>query len=188
MTNIERLSEALQRLARDINISSRATTAPGARRSSIATANETKWIREFRIVREVVYARTQTLLRKELSAIQRDLSASEEREPLSSQAETPEPDAATDTGQDTHFKSLEWYFRKAFVDASLRPTQKPLEEIGPCFCSDPYAIETANGECHEAVKMPRCSHIFGRSCIAMWLQEKDTCPMCRQKIVIIPLE
>ncbi|KAF5867666.1 uncharacterized protein Bfra_010635lg [Botrytis fragariae] len=217
MSDIQRLCEALQRLgdlrrrnrpnqrriyslrhtseARDVNISSRAITASGIRRFSLTTSNETKWIRECRIVREVVYARTQTLLRQELSALQRD------------QAETPEPGAATnddptpftgyppqnresldsDTSQDTHVNSLEWYFRKAFVDASLRPTQKPLEEIDPCFCSGPYAVETANGECHEAVKMPRCSHIFGRSCIAMWLQVKDTCPMCRQKVVIIPL-
>ncbi|KAF7886575.1 uncharacterized protein EAF01_011253 [Botrytis porri] len=218
MSDIERLNEALRRLddlrrrnrpnhrrihylrhtpeARDVNISSRATAAPGARRFSFTSANETKWIRECRIVREVVYAGTQTLLRKELSALQRN------------QAETLEPGAATndeatlftgnspqhresfgsDTSQDTHINSLDWYFRKAFVDALLRPTQKLLKEIDPCFCSDPYAIETANGECHEAVKMPRCSHIFGRSCIAVWLQKKDTCPMCRQKVVILPLE
>ncbi|THV47915.1 hypothetical protein BGAL_0280g00130 [Botrytis galanthina] len=218
MSDIERLTKALQRLsdlrrrnrpnqrriynlrhpseARDVNTSSLATTASGARRSSLTPANETKLIRECRIVREVVYARTQKLLRQELSVLRQD------------QTETPEPGEATngestsstsdspqnresvvlDTYQETRTKNLDWYFRKALVDSSLRPTQKPLEEIDPCFCSDPYAIETANGECHEAVKMPRCSHIFGRSCIAIWLQEKDTCPMCRQKIVILPLE
>ncbi|TGO48033.1 hypothetical protein BCON_0254g00050 [Botryotinia convoluta] len=207
MSDIERLNEALQRLgdlrrrnrpnqrriynlrhtseARDVNISSRAITASRTRRFSLTIANETKWIQECRIVREVVYARTQKLLRQELSVLQRD------------QAETPDPGATTDveptsftghppqnreslgssTSRDTHTKSLDWYFRKAFVDASLRPAQKPSEEMDPCFCSDPYAIETANGECHEAVKIPRCSHIFGRSCIAMWLQEKDTCPI-----------
>ncbi|TGO56004.1 hypothetical protein BOTNAR_0232g00120 [Botryotinia narcissicola] len=218
MSDIERLTEALQRLgdlrrrnrpnqrriyhlrhaseARDVDTSSRATTASGARRSSSTPANETKLTRECRIVLEVVYSKTQKLLRQELSVLRRD------------QAETPEPRAATndeptsvtdnppqnreslgsDTSQDTHTKDLDWYFRKALVDASLRPTQKPLEEIDPCFCSDPYAIETANGECNEAVKMTRCTHIFGRFCIVEWLQEKDTCPMCRQKIVVIPLE
>ncbi|KAF7951861.1 hypothetical protein EAE96_007159 [Botrytis aclada] len=210
MSEIERLNEALQRLdnlrrcnrpkqrriynlrhppeASDVNVSSRATTTSEARSLSLTTANETKLIRECRIVREVVYARTQKLLRQELSILQRDLSVSEERQSQSSQAETPQPDAATYTGQDTHIKSLDWYFRKALVDSSLRRTQKPLEEIDPCFCSEPYAIETANGECHEAVKMPKCAHIFGRCCIVTWLQEKETCPMCRQKIVIIPLE
>ncbi|TGO33903.1 hypothetical protein BHYA_0222g00130 [Botrytis hyacinthi] len=185
MSDIERLTEALQRLgdlrrrnrpnqrriyslkhaseARDVNIPLRATTTFGPRRSSLTPANETKLIRECRIVREVVYARTQKLLRQELSALQRD------------QTETPGPGGATndeltsltgdspqnreslvsDASQETHTKNLDWYFRKALVDASLRPTQKPLEEIDPCFCSGPYAIETANGECHEAVKMPR---------------------------------
>ncbi|TGO11503.1 hypothetical protein BTUL_0108g00190 [Botrytis tulipae] len=218
MSDIERLTEALQRLgdlrrrnrpnqrriyhlrhaseARDVNTSSRATTASGARRSSLTPTNEIKLTRECRIVREVVYAKTQKLLQQELSVLWRD------------QTETPEPGAATndeptsvtddppqnreslgsDTSQDTHTKDLDWYFRKALVDASLRPTRKPLEEIDPCFCSDPYAIKTTNGECHEAVKMPRCTHIFGRSCIVEWLQEKDTCPMCRQKILVIPLE
>ncbi|KAF7936423.1 uncharacterized protein EAE98_002642 [Botrytis deweyae] len=218
MSDIERLNEALQRLddlrrrnrpnqrriynlrhtseALDANISSRATTGSGTRRFSLTIANETKWVRECRIVREVVYARTQKLLRQELSAIQRDQAETLEPggttndEPTSLTGDSPQnlESLGSDTGQDTHIKSLDWYFRKALVDASLRPTQKPLEEVDPCFCGDPYAIETANGECHEAVKMPRCSHIFGRSCIVIWLQEKDTCPMCRQKIVVLPLE
>ncbi|KAF7931459.1 hypothetical protein EAE99_003930 [Botrytis elliptica] len=197
MSDIERLNEALQRLddlrrrnrpnqrriynlrhtseALDANISSRATTGSGTRRFSLTIANETKWVRECRI-------------RDQAETLEPGGTTNDEPTSLTGDSRQNLESLGSDTGQDTHIKSLDWYFRKALVDASLRPTQKPLEEVDPCFCGDPYAIETANGECHEAVKMPRCSHIFGRSCIVIWLQEKDTCPMCRQKIVVLPLE
>ncbi|KAI9644524.1 Ubiquitin-protein ligase [Ciborinia camelliae] len=77
-----------------------------------------------------------------------------------------------------------WHFRKAAIEELLLPIDKPWEEIHECFCCGPFAMTTATGDCHAPAKIPRCSHVFGRSCIARWLQENDTCPICRAKVVL----
>ncbi|ESZ93973.1 hypothetical protein SBOR_5638 [Sclerotinia borealis F-4128] len=53
------------------------------------------------------------------------------------------------------------------------------------ICRDPYAATTTpSNVIHEASKMPKCGHIFGRDCITCWLKDNDTCPMCRDEVVL----
>ncbi|ODQ79054.1 hypothetical protein BABINDRAFT_167599 [Babjeviella inositovora NRRL Y-12698] len=35
---------------------------------------------------------------------------------------------------------------------------------------------------HDAVRVPDCGHIFGRSCIIEWLKEHASCPLCRGEV------
>ncbi|QSZ30435.1 hypothetical protein DSL72_004958 [Monilinia vaccinii-corymbosi] len=93
-------------------------------------------------------------------------------------------DIPFDLQQGAHPQDISWYLRKAAVEALLLPVDKPAGEIDPCFCSDPYAITTATGDCHAPAMMPTCGHVFGRSCIAAWLQRKNTCPMCRNELAL----
>ena len=59
-------------------------------------------------------------------------------------------------------------------------TQKDLKETrgdkSCSICCDDYA----HG--HIPVRTP-CNHIFGQKCLAAWLADNDTCPMCRTNIV-----
>ncbi len=59
-------------------------------------------------------------------------------------------------------------------------TQKDLKESrgdkSCSICCDDYA----HG--HIPVRTP-CNHIFGQKCLAAWLADNDTCPMCRTNIV-----
>lgn len=57
------------------------------------------------------------------------------------------------------------------------PSTKP--GTNECFCFHRYS-----GYHHEAVKLPKCGHVFGRKCIHEWLLSKGTCPTCRDKIPI----
>ncbi|TEY27893.1 hypothetical protein BOTCAL_1078g00030 [Botryotinia calthae] len=45
-----------------------------------------------------------------------------------------------------------------------------------------YSITTPNIPHHDAVKMKRCGHVFGRGCIVQWMKENNTCPMCRSRV------
>jgi hypothetical protein len=64
---------------------------------------------------------------------------------------------------------------------------KPLLESLECsICKEPYA------EGHMPTKLPECGHVFGDSCIVLWLgsnsslYDANTCPMCRE--VLFELE
>ncbi|KAJ8061304.1 hypothetical protein OCU04_010367 [Sclerotinia nivalis] len=85
--------------------------------------------------------------------------------------------------QATH-QNTTWQIRKAAVEDLLLSVDESWENIDPCFCGDPYVLMTAAGEGHAPAKMPTCGHVFGRACIALWLQEKNTCPMCRDKVAL----
>ncbi|KAF1952549.1 hypothetical protein CC80DRAFT_552360 [Byssothecium circinans] len=32
---------------------------------------------------------------------------------------------------------------------------------------------------HEAIKIRGCGHVFGKECLNVWIENQDTCPMCR---------
>ena len=58
-------------------------------------------------------------------------------------------------------------------------TQKDLRESkGEKSCSI-CCVDYADG--HIPVRTP-CNHIFGQNCLAAWLADNDTCPMCRADI------
>ncbi|KAF7860798.1 hypothetical protein EAF04_008316 [Stromatinia cepivora] len=83
---------------------------------------------------------------------------------------------------ETNARNATSHIRKTAVEDLLLSVDGSWENLDPCFCSDPYALMTAAGECHAPAKMPACGHVFGRACIALWLQEKNTCPMCRDRV------
>lgn len=72
--------------------------------------------------------------------------------------------------------------RKAAIEKLLLPVDAPFDELTSCFCSDPYATTTSTEGCHAPARMPKCGHVFGHTCIALWLMENNTCPMCRDKV------
>ena len=56
---------------------------------------------------------------------------------------------------------------------------------------NPYVLELQNniskcpiclGNLIEPVMINICNHIFCKFCIEMWMQKKEICPLCRQKI------
>jgi hypothetical protein len=43
-----------------------------------------------------------------------------------------------------------------------------------CICLDKYII-------NDITRILPCGHIFHNNCISVWLSEKHTCPICREK-------
>ncbi|KAI9644525.1 Ubiquitin-protein ligase [Ciborinia camelliae] len=65
-------------------------------------------------------------------------------------------------------------------------------DLDPCFCGDVYvdARENVNvnvnvgRDTHQAVRLPGCSHVFGKCCIVKWLNGNTfpVCPLCRKRV------
>ncbi|KAF7951855.1 hypothetical protein EAE96_007153 [Botrytis aclada] len=67
--------------------------------------------------------------------------------------------------------------------APVDATKLDFERCG--ICIDQYTEATIPLEPnHEPSKMPNCGHIFGRDCIVEWLKNNDTCPLCRDELVL----
>lgn len=64
---------------------------------------------------------------------------------------------------------------------------KTLVPVAICSASNPCPIcQEEYSEGHAPVLLPRCGHIFGRSCIQEWLKgDANTCPMDR-KVLFAP--
>lgn len=56
----------------------------------------------------------------------------------------------------------------------------PKEDSACVICLSPPFPEADDLE-HEPVVMP-CGHIAGRSCLAGWLAENPSCPICRKQL------
>ncbi|APA14852.1 predicted protein [Sclerotinia sclerotiorum 1980 UF-70] len=82
----------------------------------------------------------------------------------------------------TRYQNTALRVRKTAIENLLQSVDGAWENIDLCFCGDLYEHVTAAGESHAPAKMPKCGHVFGRPCIALWLKEKDTCPMCRDEV------
>ena len=60
---------------------------------------------------------------------------------------------------------------RSVLDA-LEKRCEPIEESHTCsICLEPSC----------GVKLPACGHCFHKPCIFAWLEDNDTCPVCRQK-------
>ncbi|KAE8773286.1 RING-H2 zinc finger protein RHA4a [Hordeum vulgare] len=54
--------------------------------------------------------------------------------------------------------------------------------VGPSVVMCAICLEAlmAGAECSE---VPACRHVFHRSCLALWIKSKGTCPLCRELAV-----
>ncbi len=64
------------------------------------------------------------------------------------------------------------------LSTQITSTQKSIEELEALF-SCPLSLDTL-----EDPAMTKCGHTFERTKIELWLQSKNTCPLCRKNITI----
>ena len=50
----------------------------------------------------------------------------------------------------------------------------------------PSPLPKSREQGHEACKIESCGHWFGSSCLRAWLDDHNTCPMCRRELFWIP--
>ena len=92
--------------------------------------------------------------------------------------------------EETPVPQYPWGFRRSRTQSPL-PPQKPTKGFFSHVCEG-EGLPDCN-VCFEAIKQGesilslRCSdtsmHTFHEHCIAPWLQDKGTCPMCRAEIL-----
>jgi hypothetical protein len=80
-------------------------------------------------------------------------------------------------------------------DISTRPTT-PHDSSPPIctICLEPLATTTttfpsalkSDPIAEPAVTVIKCGHVFGRNCLTQWMQDSNTCPVCRVKFFVMP--
>ncbi|KAL5624901.1 hypothetical protein BROUX41_004961 [Berkeleyomyces rouxiae] len=62
-----------------------------------------------------------------------------------------------------------------------------LESLGPSeqmctICYSDYAEDRAEGDPERPLRIPKCGHVFGDSCLTQWLSSSNICPYCRVEL------
>lgn len=65
---------------------------------------------------------------------------------------------------------------------SVKIEDLPEGDRSCVICYSDYGVESPEGVCEAALRLPKCGHIFGDHCIKKWLEESDSCPYCRDKL------
>lgn len=50
------------------------------------------------------------------------------------------------------------------------------------ICYNKFGIRNADGHIENAVRLVKCKHIMGESCLKKWFEDSDSCPYCRDKV------
>ncbi|KAF9692423.1 hypothetical protein EKO04_009658 [Ascochyta lentis] len=59
----------------------------------------------------------------------------------------------------------------------------PKDETDCLICTQQFCdSDGCDNEAHEEPVCLPCGHFFGSKCVATWLAEKNSCPMCRAQI------
>lgn len=66
----------------------------------------------------------------------------------------------------------------------LRPINLPWLTTCPVciICYNEFGVTNPEGVAENAIRLPKCKHIFGAACIKKWFQDSDSCPYCRDKL------
>jgi len=52
------------------------------------------------------------------------------------------------------------------------------------ICTNEIGVPSEDGDIEYHVKVPKCGHVFGDSCLKIWVTKSDnTCPVCRGDII-----
>lgn len=71
----------------------------------------------------------------------------------------------------------------AFLQSGITPVPFPSVTHPSC----PISLNLYTHEDHP-IRIRRCRHVFGRTCLEIWLQAANTCPLCRATLYEIPSE
>lgn len=50
------------------------------------------------------------------------------------------------------------------------------------ICYNEFGISNPEGITEQAIRLPKCKHLFGDKCIKKWFEDSDSCPYCRDKL------
>jgi hypothetical protein len=50
------------------------------------------------------------------------------------------------------------------------------------ICYNEFGVENPDGVTEDAIRLPKCKHVFGDKCIKKWFEDSDSCPYCRDKL------
>ncbi|KAF2830549.1 hypothetical protein CC86DRAFT_402583 [Ophiobolus disseminans] len=75
---------------------------------------------------------------------------------------------------------------------STRPTTSLDDHPPICtICLEPLSTTSSSALKYDATAEPAvtiiaCGHVFGRNCLARWMQDSNTCPICRVEFFMMP--
>ncbi|EHL00858.1 putative E3 ubiquitin-protein ligase hrd-1 [Glarea lozoyensis 74030] len=50
------------------------------------------------------------------------------------------------------------------------------------ICYNEFGAANPEGLVEQPLRLPKCKHVFGDTCIKKWFEDSDTCPYCRDKL------
>lgn len=57
-----------------------------------------------------------------------------------------------------------------------------LTSIACMICYNDFGVKNPDGQTEAAVRLGKCKHILGESCLKKWFEDSDSCPYCRDKV------
>lgn len=81
-------------------------------------------------------------------------------------------------------KSMYIFAICTFPCHSLRhQTNDHLLLLAACvICYNDFGVASPEGNIETPLRLPKCKHVFGDSCIRKWLEDSYSCPYCRDKL------
>lgn len=81
----------------------------------------------------------------------------------------------------SQLKTVTFTPRQSSLDTGTADNTKENEELLCSICLTEFMVD-------EVLTALPCNHMYHKLCVSEWLSQRDTCPLCKQQVVLTPVD